>query len=687
MSDINKSRKLVDVSQYYKLSIPKVVSFLQSKGSTIHDYSTYILSENEYLAIIKEFTYMKVPLTPPDKLSNKESSQSSRLFKVAKDLNVGSSVIVEYLMRKGFNITNDPNAKITAQQLELLYDEFKTKINTETSRPIGLTVIEKIDLPKSNSKKKTSSGSEVFKEKFKDKQKSTKEIKTSESRNSIGFKNFRGFANFEPIPFSDITFLVGKNNSGKSTLVKAFLLIVDYLKSEKLDSFSFNNHNIEDVNVVTFNRALNNKAKLVKEDKIEYSLALDGYRIQILITGDAESTEAKVISLMIDDYLTGFSYYIKPQANEITFSTNERGVEIMPEYEENILIELEDNRNKLIDILNEFNKKESHEYIQTKNKLVQIEKKIADLKKTIRSKINVEEFSLEYNYTSATLRDIFDEAITEHFIEYKRQFKEVQNGKKQQRIFESLKAFKESQFKIEKSVASFLHFRDQIDNEYLGAALNKQSALFAIRDKQNPLAQAIHEYKQLGIDKDSGSDASKFVKNWMQKSGFEIGESFEIIMHAGEAYEVLINTEGEKIPLADKGMGSIQTMLLLLRIAVIIYKQQMENKKCTLIIEEPELNLHPALQSKLADLFHEIYVKFKIRLIIETHSEYLIRKTQLIVKQNEYEVKPNVNPFSVIYFDKDQQPWQMNYREDGKFIESFGKGFYDVSSSLTLNLL
>ena len=39
--------------------------------------------------------------------------------------------------------------------------------------------------------------------------------------NSIGFKNFRRFQNFPEIDLGDITILVGGNNAGKSTLVKA----------------------------------------------------------------------------------------------------------------------------------------------------------------------------------------------------------------------------------------------------------------------------------------------------------------------------------------------------------------------------------------------------------------------------------------------------------------------------------
>ena len=40
--------------------------------------------------------------------------------------------------------------------------------------------------------------------------------------NKIGFSNFRKFADFPEINLGDITILVGGNNSGKSTLVKAY---------------------------------------------------------------------------------------------------------------------------------------------------------------------------------------------------------------------------------------------------------------------------------------------------------------------------------------------------------------------------------------------------------------------------------------------------------------------------------
>ena len=45
----------------------------------------------------------------------------------------------------------------------------------------------------------------------------------------ISFKNFRKFKDFPNMELGPITILVGANNAGKSTVVKAILSILDFL--------------------------------------------------------------------------------------------------------------------------------------------------------------------------------------------------------------------------------------------------------------------------------------------------------------------------------------------------------------------------------------------------------------------------------------------------------------------------
>lgn len=59
---------------------------------------------------------------------SEEKAKAQRLFKVAKDLNVGSSTLVEFLNKKGHpELSNDPNAKITPDMYEILLKEFSSQ--------------------------------------------------------------------------------------------------------------------------------------------------------------------------------------------------------------------------------------------------------------------------------------------------------------------------------------------------------------------------------------------------------------------------------------------------------------------------------------------------------------------------------------------------------------------------------
>lgn len=344
-------------------------------------------------------------------------------------------------------------------------------------------------------------------------------------------------------------------------------------------------------------------------------------------------------------------------------------------------------------------KKTSKEYIELVTELDKLQGKINDLNTANSKKNNKIRYQIEGDFGIAnSLSEIVSDLIINSQREYSTIFNKIQNGEAAPENFEALKAFNDYGM-TNISDGIFDPFIDALQTSstvYLSANLTKQSALFSIRDKNNALAQAIHDYQQLNIL--VGEEEQRFVLEWMK--AFDVGDNFNIKMFSGEAYEMKINSSSGDVHLADKGMGSIQVMALIMKLACAIRRRALiyirpgalESYKeypvqTTIIIEEPELSLHPALQSKLADLFLDVYKRYGINFIVETHSEYLIRKTQLLVKDNDFEVAPNENPFSVIYFDDIKGPYRMKYREDGKFIEDFGKGFYDESALLTLNLL
>ena len=58
-----------------------------------------------------------------------EGTKTLRLSKVAREFNIGISTIAGYLNKKGFNVSSNPNSKITQEAYELLCKEFQSEKN------------------------------------------------------------------------------------------------------------------------------------------------------------------------------------------------------------------------------------------------------------------------------------------------------------------------------------------------------------------------------------------------------------------------------------------------------------------------------------------------------------------------------------------------------------------------------
>ena len=164
--------------------------------------------------------------------------------------------------------------------------------------------------------------------------------------------------------------------------------------------------------------------------------------------------------------------------------------------------------------------------------------------------------------------------------------------------------------------------------------------------------------------------------------------------------------------LADEGYGITQLISILLQVetAILTANDEKANnvfrldvfdkydtdvfhfEENTIAIEEPEIHLHPSYQSKLAEMFAEAYSKYNIHFIIETHSEYLIRKLQTlaaktIVNADDISIQYVYSPFI------EQRPLYMpqvksiSVKSDGRLTDSFGSGFFDEADNAAMELL
>ena len=247
-------------------------------------------------------------------------------------------------------------------------------------------------------------------------------------------------------------------------------------------------------------------------------------------------------------------------------------------------------------------------------------------------------------------------------------------------------------------IAPALYALTQIQIDYVYAHYVEQNFLFGGKN-HDYLSNTIVEFFSLGCMNHSG--IMSFILKWMDNDHFKIGDGFDIRdSEFSNSYYFDIIDKEQRIPLADKGVGQIQIMILLMRIGIVkkIYAKRRRTAKDIsvnvdsplIIIEEPEQNMHPNMQSKLADLFKDAYDRFGICFLIETHSEYIVRRSQVLVSQL-YKDRPEDfltnNIFKVIYFPEDGQPYDMQFKQNGFFVRSFKPGFIDEAGKWQMELL
>ena len=94
----------------------------------------------------------------------------------------------------------------------------------------------------------------------------------------------------------------------------------------------------------------------------------------------------------------------------------------------------------------------------------------------------------------------------------------------------------------------------------------------------------------------------------------------------------------------------------------------------------------------LADMMVDAYKNYNIHFIVETHSEYLIRKLQVLVAGNNVDL----NKISLNYFDNPNiekrgshtpQVKAIGILPDGRLSDKFGEGFFDEADKRAMDLL
>lgn len=242
-----------------------------------------------------------------------------------------------------------------------------------------------------------------------------------------------------------------------------------------------------------------------------------------------------------------------------------------------------------------------------------------------------------------------------------------------------------------------------------------------------PVEMGIEKFPlSMDIDDSLRYNVGAFAKKWIKE--FDIADDIDFNISAEDTgISVFLIKDGVKRNLADFGFGVTQLVSMLLQIDINISENQVEcgreyiepkmeqkneldekSKKKTvvknicrvnytfknsyIVLEEPESHLHPYYQSKLTDMLLDAYEHYNIHFIIETHSEYLVRRSQVVVAERKYkddnELAINC-PFKVYYIPKPKEgkPYELKYSNRGNFTRPFGSGFFDEADNLATRLM
>lgn len=561
------------------------------------------------------------------------------------------------------------------------------------------------------------------------------------SMKQIGFKNFKRFKELGPLDLGKVTILVGANNSGKSTFLKSILLaheniihlpLTKKIEEEKatISTFEWPNFSFDlnkyDAGVSNFGRSHTKESDsctisiqiglpLVYKGKYK-KLYIDdetlGFIINFRISSDdkkeAERSLGRIDYISIRDCYRHITYqvdfemgYMSVQFTKPNIFYN-KGKSNFQQHIDNSISSIKSDLEERLYVVSlpDETESESTLYVETKlqdyivdnstiskNSLSQLVENIGEYINCMLS--SGEEDSVLSRYSNNKFYFFFN-------------FKDNRTKREIEQI-DKLRSFDGDIVSIIKASVDELNEVLKLEPVYIFIPIHsiKRSIFYNINDKNDFVAASIHRYMRSTTNRSKKKVMASFIRKWLKE--FHIGIDFKIKSLEGEYYSFTVQTEekGKSIYLADLGTGSIQLLILLLNVASGMAssldskgEHVTKNKPVSIIVEEPEQNLHPKFQSRLADLFFE--ASKYVNLIIETHSEYLIRRVQVLIAEQNFaentlydfpQLSEVYNPFIIYYFPEHGNPYNMGLHDDGWFEEKFGEGFLDEADKSHLAML
>lgn len=211
------------------------------------------------------------------------------------------------------------------------------------------------------------------------------------------------------------------------------------------------------------------------------------------------------------------------------------------------------------------------------------------------------------------------------------------------------------------------------ENEILEIGTKGENAAYIYRTEQDTVLDSHYYYnaKDDGFTEREGVTLKNALSEWLELMnirGFSPDYDSEIIrlgMNANSSKDTRVN-------IADVGFGVSQIFPILLE-GLRMHKHE------TLLLEQPEIHLHPGLQMQMADYFLSLALSGK-KIIVETHSDHIInRLVRRIVEDEQYDLDEMI----AIYFvsnGSDGATIEEIVIDPTKGVTNWPEGFFDQTA-------
>lgn len=487
---------------------------------------------------------------------------------------------------------------------------------------------------------------------------------------NIRIKNLKSLSDSGLIRINDLTVLVGKNSTGKSTFLRVFPLfkqtvmnnvrnVILWYSSELVDFGSYDNalNRNSDYMEFSFQFDLNINRFNARRGKFWGMHNLSDYGVELKFRLkdniiDKLSIVFNEVNYEIIKNNNCYDLFVNHTKVFKGLESKERANQFFPDFiKTNKISDMSEyffigNNYQLV-----YEEIISHLELETKEEKVRLREIIENINFSMIDKIGVQNIETEGN-----------ELIN----------KLINTSLDSDKIEKCKKIFYAGEFNKLMKVINY-YFSSYFENvRYIAPIRSMGERFYRVQDL------SIDEIDPQGLNipmilHNMKDDERNQFEEWVMNSfGFSIKSNSD---HNHTTINIII--DNNEMNLIDTGFGFSQ----ILPIILMIWREKFQSKRIntlpnTVVIEQPELHLHPALQAKLIDvilrIINEINQKNKkVKFIIETHSETIINRIGENIRREQY----SQNIASIYFFEKNSEIKNLNFNEEG-VVENWPIDFF-----------